>query len=119
MIQSPIYIDMFNALGANAVPMPFPELYTALEQKAVDGQENPVTTILSSKFNEVQSTWPSRATCTTRRPSSSARSSGTASRPPSKRWINDAMAEATTFQRGVSRVQSDVALDQLRSQACR
>ena len=54
VIQSPIYIDMFNALGANAVPMPFPELYTALEQKAVDGQENPVTTILSSKFNEVQ-----------------------------------------------------------------
>lgn len=38
VIQSPIYIDMFNALGANAVPMPFPELYTALEQKAVDGQ---------------------------------------------------------------------------------
>ena len=54
VIQSPIYIDLFNALGANAVPMPFPELYTAMEQKAVDGQENPFSTILSSKFAEVQ-----------------------------------------------------------------
>ena len=40
VIQIPIFIDIFNTLGANAVPMPFPELYTALEQKAVDGQEN-------------------------------------------------------------------------------
>ncbi len=54
VIQSPIYIDLFNALGANAVPMPFPELYTAMEQKAVDGQENPPATILASKFYEVQ-----------------------------------------------------------------
>jgi TRAP-type C4-dicarboxylate transport system substrate-binding protein len=34
--------------------MPFPEVYTALEQKTVDGQENPTATVLSSKFNEVQ-----------------------------------------------------------------
>jgi TRAP-type transport system periplasmic protein len=54
VVQTPIYIDLFNALGANAVPMPFPELYTALEQKAVDGQENPVTVIVTSKFYEVQ-----------------------------------------------------------------
>jgi TRAP-type transport system periplasmic protein len=40
-ILNPLYIDMLNALGANAVPMPFPELYTALETKTVDGQENP------------------------------------------------------------------------------
>jgi tripartite ATP-independent transporter DctP family solute receptor len=43
VIQSPIYIDLFNALGANAVPMPFTELYTALETKAIDGQEGPYT----------------------------------------------------------------------------
>ena len=54
VMQSPLYIDLFNTLGANAVPMPFPELYTALEQKTVDGQENPVTLINTSKFNEVQ-----------------------------------------------------------------
>lgn len=54
VIQSPIYIDLFNALGANAVPMPFPEVYTALEQKAIDGQENPLISIITAKFNEVQ-----------------------------------------------------------------
>ena len=54
MIQSPIYIDTFNALGANAVPMPFPEVYTALEQKTIDGQENPYTVIEANKFQEVQ-----------------------------------------------------------------
>ena len=35
VIQSPIYIDTFNALGANSVPMPFTEVYTALEQKMI------------------------------------------------------------------------------------
>jgi tripartite ATP-independent transporter DctP family solute receptor len=54
VIQNPLFLDTFNALGANAVPMPFTELYTALEQKAVDGQENPTPTILASKFYEVQ-----------------------------------------------------------------
>jgi tripartite ATP-independent transporter DctP family solute receptor len=54
VIQSPLFLDTFNALGANATPMPFTELYTAMEQRAVDGQENPAATILASKFNEVQ-----------------------------------------------------------------
>ncbi|CAM3944156.1 TRAP transporter substrate-binding protein [Bordetella muralis] len=54
VLQNPVYIETFNALGANAVPMPFPEVYTALESRAVDGQENPLGTINTSKFNEVQ-----------------------------------------------------------------
>ena len=54
VVQSPVYLDVFRELGANAVPLPFPELYTALEQKAVDGQENPATVIASAKLFEVQ-----------------------------------------------------------------
>ncbi|MFN6997111.1 MAG: TRAP transporter substrate-binding protein [Aquincola tertiaricarbonis] len=54
VIQSPLFLDTFSALGANATPMPFTELYSAMEQKAVDGQENPPATILASKFYEVQ-----------------------------------------------------------------
>ena len=54
VIQSPIYIETFNTLGANAVPMPFPEVYTAMEQKTIDGQENPYTVIEANKFAEVQ-----------------------------------------------------------------
>lgn len=54
VMQNPMYIDMFKDFGANAVPLPFSELFTALETGTVDGQENPVNTIQSSKFYEVQ-----------------------------------------------------------------
>jgi tripartite ATP-independent transporter DctP family solute receptor len=54
VMQNQIALGVFGALGANAVPMPFSELFTALETRTVDGQENPVTTIQSSKFYEVQ-----------------------------------------------------------------
>lgn len=54
VMQNNVYLDSFKLLGANAVPMPFSELFSALETKTVDGQENPVNTILSSKFYEVQ-----------------------------------------------------------------
>ena len=54
VIQNPLFIETFATLGANATPMAFTELYSAMDQKAVDGQENPTATILASKFYEVQ-----------------------------------------------------------------
>ncbi|MEQ1638908.1 MAG: TRAP transporter substrate-binding protein [Methylococcales bacterium] len=54
VMQNNVYLDSFKTLGANAVPMAFSELFSALETKTVDGQENPFNTILSSKFYEVQ-----------------------------------------------------------------
>lgn len=54
VMQNQIALGVFSTLGANAVPMPFSELFTALETRTVDGQENPITTIQSSKFYEVQ-----------------------------------------------------------------
>jgi tripartite ATP-independent transporter DctP family solute receptor len=54
VMQNKVYIDSFNALGANAVPMAFTEVYSALETKTVDGQENPYTNIQNMKFYEVQ-----------------------------------------------------------------
>jgi len=54
VMQNNVFLDSFKTLGANAVPMPFSELFSALETKTVDGQENPFNTILSSKFFEVQ-----------------------------------------------------------------
>lgn len=54
VIPNPINVDWVSALGANPTPLPFPELYAALEQKAVDGQENPVATINGAKLYEVQ-----------------------------------------------------------------
>ena len=53
VIPNPVFLETFKAFKANPVPMPFAELYGALEAKAVDGQENPYAVILSNKFFEV------------------------------------------------------------------
>jgi tripartite ATP-independent transporter DctP family solute receptor len=54
VIPNPINVDWVKALDANPTPLPFPEVYAALEQKAIDGQENPVTVINANKLYEVQ-----------------------------------------------------------------
>ncbi len=53
-MENPIHIATFKAMGANPTPMSFSELYTALAQGTVDGQDNPVVLTYSSKFYEVQ-----------------------------------------------------------------
>ena len=47
-------VKMFKAYGANPSPMPFSEVYSALQQGVMDGQENPFPQIFSAKFHEVQ-----------------------------------------------------------------
>ena len=54
VMQNNIFLDTFKTLGSNAVPMAFPEVFTALETKTIDGQENPFVTINTSKYYEVQ-----------------------------------------------------------------
>ena len=54
VMDSKILIEQFNALGASAIALPFGELYTSLQTGVVDGQENPLDTILRMKFFEVQ-----------------------------------------------------------------
>src|SRR6188472_599742 len=54
VIPNPVYLESFSAFKANPIPMAFGELYSALETRTVDGQENPYTVILSNKFYEVQ-----------------------------------------------------------------
>jgi len=49
-----MYISTFKHLGANASAMNFAELYGALQRGAMDGQENPISTIVSAKLHEVQ-----------------------------------------------------------------
>jgi len=52
--EAEMRIDTFKMLGALPTPMPFSEVFTGLQQKVVDGQENPLSTIYASKFFEVQ-----------------------------------------------------------------
>ncbi len=54
VIPNPINVEWVKALGANPTPLPFPEVYGAMEQKAIDGQENPIAVIAANKFWEVQ-----------------------------------------------------------------
>lgn len=52
--ESKIWMEFIKRLGAIPTPIPFSELYSALQQKVVDGEENPVATIYSMKYYEVQ-----------------------------------------------------------------
>ena len=51
---APLFLMFTKSVGANATPIAFAEVYLALQQKTVDGQENPLPTIMAKKFYEVQ-----------------------------------------------------------------
>lgn len=54
VMQNKMFVDLFKNIGANPVPMPVNELFTALETRTVDAQENPFIVIDAKKFYEVQ-----------------------------------------------------------------
>jgi C4-dicarboxylate-binding protein DctP len=54
VMDSKILVEQFASVGASAIPIQFGELYTALQTGVVDGQENPLDTITTMKFHEVQ-----------------------------------------------------------------
>lgn len=53
-MENQVHQEAFRQLGASPTPMAFPELFTALQQGTVDGQENPITVIVATNFWEVQ-----------------------------------------------------------------
>lgn len=53
-MENRVHMAAFSGMGASPTPMAFPELFGALQQGVVDGQENPITVITASKFWEVQ-----------------------------------------------------------------
>jgi len=113
--QSNISIETFNALGSNALPMPIPELYTALETKAVDGQENPYAAVEALKFNEVQPY--ASATRHAYNPLVVIFSKRTWDRlsPDERKIIQDAANEAGAYERKVSREANDKSANDLRA----
>lgn len=113
--QSNISIELFNALGSNAVPMPIPELYTALETKAVDGQENPYAAVEALKFNEVQGF--ASATNHAYNPLVALFSKKTWDRlsEAERKIIQDAANEAGAYERKVSREANAKSADSLKA----
>ncbi len=53
-MENPVHIAAYKGLGIITTPMAFPEVFTALQQGTVDGQENPLSVIMSAKFSQVQ-----------------------------------------------------------------
>ena len=94
----PATIDIFQALGAATAQIAFSELYVALQQKVVDGQENPLTNIASAKIYEVNpfvSLSAHKWECT---PVLMSKMAWNRLDAKSKEIIMEAMAEATTLQ---------------------
>ena len=114
-MQSPVYIDAFNTLGANAVPMAFTEVYTALETKAIDAQENPFGIIHASKFNEVQKYLSATKHSYAPYVVIVGKRFWDRLSAEEKKVLQDACIEARGFQRQVSREENAKILEDLKS----
>jgi len=115
VIPNPVFLDTFKAFKANPVPMSFSELYTALETKTVDGQENPYSVILSNKFYEVQKfVSATNHVYGTNIILVSKKFWDTLS-PAEQKILRDAAIEARDYQRQVSRAAADKAVAELRA----
>ncbi len=116
VIQSPIYIDLFNALGANAVPMPFTELYTALETGAIDGQENPAPSILTAKLNEVQKYLTLTRHTYNPQIVMVSKKFWDKLNDDERQLLQDAVLEARDYERAVAREQASKAVEELKAE---
>ena len=114
VIPNAINVDWVSTLGANPTPMAFPEVYAGLEQKAIDGQENPVTVINANKFYEVQK----HLALTNHQYNPQAvivsKKLWDTLSDVEKKIFGDAAMESAAYQRKMSREQATTALDNLK-----
>jgi TRAP-type transport system periplasmic protein len=114
VIPNAINVDWVKALGANPTPLPFPEVYAALDQKAIDGQENPATVISANKLYEVQKHIVlSNHQYNPQSLIFSKKIWDTLS-PASRKILAEAGVEASKYQRQVSRDAASTALENLK-----
>jgi TRAP-type transport system periplasmic protein len=114
VIPTPIYVEFMNALGANAVPMPFTETYTALEQGAIDGMTNPLLNIPDGKYNEVSKHLTLTNHMYTPQIVIVSKRLWDRLSDEEKTILQQAATEATAFQRKVARDEAAKVLDQLK-----
>jgi len=113
VIPNPVFLETFKTFKANPLPMPFAELYGALESKAVDGEENPFAVILSSKFYEVQKFVSGTNHVYATNPIQISKRFWDRLTPVEQKLLQDAATEAQNYQRVVSREVSSKALGEL------
>src|SRR6186997_3205315 len=107
VIPNPVYLETFKAFKANPVPMNFGELYTALETKTVDGQENPYSVILSNKFYEVQKFVSSTNHTFTQNIVLVSKKFWDKLSPTEQKMLRDTFAETRDYQKEQMRIASD------------
>jgi TRAP-type transport system periplasmic protein len=115
VIPNPVFLETFKALKANPVPMNFGELYTALENKTVDGQENPYTVILSNKFYEVQKYVSATNHAFTQNILLVSKKFWDKLSPEEQKMMREAVAETRDYQRQQTRIQAEKALTELKA----
>ncbi len=115
VIPNPVFLETFRTFGANPVPMPFAELYGALESKAVDGQENPFSVILSNKFFEVQKFLSQTNHVYAANIVLISKRFWDRLSPTEQKILQDAADESRDYQRRVSREAAGKALAELRT----
>ena len=115
VIPNPVFIETFKTFKANPVPMPFVELYGALESKAVDGQENPYAVILSSKFYEVNKFVSETNHVYATNPIQVSKRFWDKLSAVEQKLLQDAATEAQSYQRVVSREVSSKAVAELKA----
>jgi tripartite ATP-independent transporter DctP family solute receptor len=115
VIPNPVYLETFKAFKANPVPMNFGELYGALENKTVDGQENPYSVILSNKFYEVQKYVSATSHTFTQNIILVSKKFWDKLSPEEQKMLRDSVAEASAYQREQTRIAADKALTELKA----
>jgi TRAP-type transport system periplasmic protein len=115
VIPNPVFLETFKAFKANPVPMPFTELYGALESRAVDGQENPYAVILSNKFFEVQKYVSATNHVYAANIILVSKRFWDKLTPDEQKILNDAATEARAYQRQVSRAAAQRAVGDLKA----
>lgn len=115
VIPNPVFLETFKTFKANPLPMPFAELYQALESKAVDGEENPYSVILSSKFYEVNKYVSGTNHVYATNPVQISKRFWEKLSPTEQKLLQEAAIEAQNYQRVVSREAAGKALVELRS----
>lgn len=115
VIPNPVFLETFKAFKANPVPMPFAELYGALESKAVDGQENPFAVILSNKFYEVNKYVSATNHVYAANIVLVSKKFWDRLTPTEQRLMHEAAAEARTYQRQQSRAAAQAAVGELKA----
>lgn len=114
VIPNPVYLETFRTFRANPVPLSFTELYGALENRTVDGQENPFSVILSNKLFEVQKYLSQTNHTYSTNIILVSKKFWDRLSDAEKKILNEAAIESRDYQRKVSREAAAKALDELR-----